>query len=413
MPVPHLIKDMYVNKMRLILTIIAVAWGTFSVGTMLAVGEGLRLTFSKAIQCGSEALIVTPGESTRIYKGQPNHRVVEFTQEDLRYLQEFFAQDALITASAQWNNNIYYGKEGSSAAITAVDDHYTQAHPIHLLSNSRFINYQDVKFHRQVIVLGKQSAEKLFKKDENPIGKFVILANRPFLVIGVQKNSLQLFATNRIPDNYTNWIPITSYQDLTNQNHFNNFVIAPFDLLKTKNFQDQITTFLAKLKVLDSNDAGILNFIDLQDKKKKLTSFLVGLEIFLGIIGGLTLIVAGVGIANVMFISITRSTRNIGIKMAVGATPRHILLYFALEALLTTSLGGFLGLILTKLFLFLLTFLPMHSPVFEFFGNPEPILSLNVIFIVILFLGAIGFLAGIFPARKASLINPAEALRYE
>jgi putative ABC transport system permease protein len=133
----------------------------------------------------------------------------------------------------------------------------------------------------------------------------------------------------------------------------------------------------------------------------------------LGLIGTLTLIVAGVGIANVMFISVKRATREIGIRMALGATSYKIMAYYGLEALITTAIGGIIGLLMAKGVVVIINKIPMKAELLQYFGSPRPVLSWTVMIVVIAILGAIGFLAGFFPARKAALINPAEALRYE
>jgi putative ABC transport system permease protein len=114
-----------------------------------------------------------------------------------------------------------------------------------------------------------------------------------------------------------------------------------------------------------------------------------------------------------MYISVKRATREIGVRMALGAKPYEILIYYATEAILTTGIGGILGFLLAFGLVFFLQHLPVHSEVLNHLGNPRPVLSFNVFCIVMIVLGTIGLLAGLFPARKAALINPAEALRHE
>jgi len=415
-PISYMLKNMLTNRTRLILTILAVTWGTFSIAVMLSVGEGLRLTFGSAINTtGSGVLYFSGQSSTRAYDGQANGFKVTFTEDDLARLTNAMRDRAKVTGDVEWSDaKLYYGKKARRGAlIVAVGPNYLEIHGIRIAPGGRFINENDEKNKRQVIVLGSRTVERLFKPKENPDGKYVHIGSNPFLVVGHQERSMQLLETNSVPDNYSNWVPYTTYQALTTNRNYTNFIIAPFDLNDVPLLQQEAQQLIARSRQLNPNDPGILNFINLQTKKEKMNIFFYGIEIVLGIIGTLTLIVAGVGIANVMYISVKRATREIGIRMAFGAKTYDILLYYAGEALLTTLIGGFVGLFMAILLVHVIQKIPIHSKVFEFMGNPKPVLSLQVIVVVIMILGIIGFLAGIFPARRAAMINPAEALRHE
>lgn len=138
-----------------------------------------------------------------------------------------------------------------------------------------------------------------------------------------------------------------------------------------------------------------------------------GMEIFLGILGSLTLATAGIGIANVMFISVRRATREIGIRMAVGAKNYQILIHYIIESFITTLIGGVIGLFVANAIIAIIRQIPIKHKFLEFIGTAKPVLSPSVIIIVIIVLGITGFLAGFFPAKKAANIHPAEALRHE
>ncbi|HEX2549631.1 MAG TPA: FtsX-like permease family protein, partial [Gammaproteobacteria bacterium] len=288
-----------------------------------------------------------------------------------------------------------------------------EIHGIKVNPPGRFLNVLDDVYRRQVIVLGLHSVERLFKPKENPVGQYIFVDNSPFMVIGVQRKNLQLLSTGKMPDDYLNWIPYSTYQALTANRNYTGFIIAPNQLADIPRIEQEIRKVIARTRGLNADDPGILNVINLQEEKEKLILFLKGMEWILGVIGGLTLLVAGVGIANVMYISVKRATREIGIRMALGARTYEILCYYTVEAVLTTLLGGLLGFLLAFGLIYFLQHLPVQSEVMEHLGNPRPVLSFNVIFIVMLVLGTIGLLSGIFPARKASLIHPAEALRHE
>jgi len=414
-PISQLVRDMFANRTRLLLTILAVAWGTFSITSMLAVGEGLRLTFGNAIaNSGEGSLVVTGKQTTKAHHGQSNGIKILLTQHDLDTLKKSFAGRALITGSIAWDVHIHRNaKESRGPPVTAVEPDYVRMHAIHVMPGGRFIDAEDNKQHRQVIVLGDHTVKKLFNANENPIGQYVYLKNKPFLVIGIQNKTVQLIETSQYPDEMTNWIPYSIYQELSNNYNYSNFIIAPQDLTIIPRLQNEVRRYIASSRQVDPNDPGLVDFINIQEEKQKINLFFYGIEIVLGIIGSLTLLVAGVGIANVMYISVRRATREIGIRMALGATAHDILAYYACEAGITTAIGGVIGLFLTKIVVFIINCIPINSDILEEFGSPRPVMSLSVILLVIFTLGATGLLAGIFPARKAALINPAEALRYE
>jgi len=411
----QILKNMLSNRTRLILTILAIAWGTFSITSMLAVGEGLRVTFGNAVdQSGDGALIVAGNKSSRTYKGTPSGTKVEFRQQDIDNLQESMKGKATISAVYDWNVSIFRGaKARHGAPVIAIDENYAKLHGVKVKPGGRFINYQDDKNHRQVIVLGTRTLKKLFKRGENPIGKYVYLGNQPFTVIGVQKETMQLLSTSSSPDYFVNWIPYHTYQELTKDLSYTQVIVAPNELSDIPIFEKEIINNIALSRQVDPEDPSIFEIINLQKEKEKLNVFFSSIEIVLGIIGALTLVVAGVGIANVMAISVKRSTREIGIRMAVGAKTSDILIYYALEALITTAIGGLIGIFMAKGLVGVINLIPINSEIMDKIGSPKPILSFNVMFFVIFILGLVGFVSGIFPARKAASIQPAEALRHE
>lgn len=412
--IKQIIKELFAEKTRIILTILALAWGTASIASILAIGEGLRLGFGKAMAGeGKAILVIRGGQTTKAYQGQATKQPVNLTEQDLQLIKKAFPEITHISAEYQSQHKMQYQKKSRSGSVLAVDTDYGYMRNIIPQPNGRFIDAIDAQQATRVIVLGNKVANQLFSVSEHPIGHTILIDNIPFLVIGIMQDKMQMGGYIWPQDNMQSWIPATTYRALTKTNKLNSIVVLPSDPTQMDRLKKHIQKIIAINHQLDPTDEGILQFYDTATSQQKVSSFFTGMELFLGIVGGLTLIIAGVGIANVMFASVKKATREIGIRMAVGAQTHQILLHYIFEALLAAAIGGFIGFIIAWCVVKVIGLIPISSDILIQMGKPKPVLSLTVIIIVMVTLGLVGFLAGFFPARKASLINPAEALRHD
>ena len=208
-------------------------------------------------------------------------------------------------------------------------------------------------------------------------------------------------------------IPSSTFRTLFNRLYVNVVIFEPQSEQDSKTAQNEFRSLIASRHGFNPEDEELVNYWDTFESREMFGKIFRGLEMFFGIIGGLTLFIAGVGVANIMYVTVKERTREIGIKMAVGAHPLIIVTQFLVEALLTVSIGGALGVAMALGLIELFHLIPLPESFVQVTGRPEPVFSEIIALFCVTVLNIIGLLAGIFPARRASLIDPVEALRYE
>lgn len=412
-PFKHVFKELFSERTRILLTILAVAWGTASITIMLALGEGLRLTFGRAMNgMGNGILVVNRGQTSRAYGGLPEGHKVRLTEDDLRAVRAAIPEIAEISGEYARGKPMRTASKWRSGRVVGVEPAFGSIRNVAPAPGGRFINQRDIEGRRRVVMLGTQAVKELYEKGQDPIGTYVEIDGRPFLVVGVMQKKFQSSCYGG-PDYGHVWIPGTTYKTMFGARDYRNWVVKPHRPEQMETVKTRIREILAANHGCDPTDEGIVRYWDALEMQEISNAVFYGFQTFLGIIGALTLIVAGVGIANVMYVSVSGATRDIGIRMAVGAKGYQVLTQYVLEALAATAVGGLVGLAVSQGVVSLVGLIPMSGEFFEFVGKPVPVLSGAVAAVVIGVLGLIGFLAGLFPARRAAQVDPAEALRYE
>jgi putative ABC transport system permease protein len=276
-------------------------------------------------------------------------------------------------------------------------------------TGGRFINDLDMCERRRVVFLGNQINERLFGQTP-AVGKSVRIMNLPFKVIGVMRPKLQI-SSYYSQDKNLIFIPASTFENVVGWRYVSGILYRPKDPAASQRTKAMIKTFLATRHGYDANDSRVWNIFDTRQIMEMINDMGIGMRVFMFLIGALTLIVAGVGVANIMFVLVQDSTRQIGIKMAVGAKPVHILRQYLLEGLALVLAGGVLGLLFSWVVLFLIRQIPIDEEGLAYLGRPE--LSLATALIISSVLTLIALAAGFFPARRAASVDPVEALRYE
>lgn len=413
MHLTEVFRELFYEKTRIILTIFAIAWGTFAIASMLSIGEGLRLTFARAVaNAGTNLLTISSGKTSKKFRGTRANVTINLMKKDYQSIAKL-PNIAAVTYQYGFATKLTYQQKNTLTNIQAVEPQYSNIHVIKTEPPGRFINATDIAKRSKVIVLGTQSSKELFPDQaRTPLGKYVLIKDYPFLVIGVMRKKPQFIATEQ-PDEYLNWIPATTYELLANPTSIGQISVTYKDLNQLEQTKTSMQKVIAMNHGVNPNDPDVLEIVDLAKMQKTINVFFTGMQVFLGIIGSLTLIIAAIGIANVMYASVRRATSQIGVRMAIGAKTHQVIAHYIAESLIATFIGGIIGLTGAILLVYGIAQIPMHGKFIDVIGKPHPELSALVISIVITILGLVGFFAGLFPALKAAKIDPATALIYE
>ena len=409
------LQDINRQKKRFILTAMAIIWGTISMVLFLAFGEGLQREFVRGTRGLGVGIVITGGGSTgKAYKGLGTGRPIHLTMEDMELLKTRIPEINRISGEFQtWDKVYEYNGKQTTTRVTGVYPDFKEMRTNFAQVGGRFINEIDITERRRVVYLGNKLKENLFDK-ENAVGKMVSINNIPFLVVGVMEPKKQMSMYSG-PDDQQGVIPATTYRSLYGDLYFRRIIFQPFDVHRVEEVKTRVRQVLASRYRFDYTDTRALWMWDVAEQERIMNNVMLGLKIFLGVIGGMTLIIAGGGVANMMYVVVRRRTREIGIKMALGAKKRNILVPFLTEALMIMFSGGIVGIPLS---IFLIDLYDRILPKQEgFLGEAldilNPVVSIDIAVGTVLILGTLGLLAGVFPARRAASINPTEALRYE
>ena len=398
------------NRKRIGLTVMAIGWGTLSIVLLLSFGEGMKRSFHRTSRGMGEGIgVLWPGATTRAYAGLPSGRPIMFTDEDAELLAARIPEITAISREYSKRVPVARGTKTVNARVRGVDPSFGEMRNIIPAAGGRFLNDMDSTLKRRVVVLGDELATDLFAKDD-PIGKTVTINQSTFLVVGVMQAKVMMGMYSG-PDKGQASIPAPTFKAMFTDAKLGNMVYKPASEQMADQAKAQIYRVLARKYRFDPDDTRALGIWDTRENQRITGNIALGIQMFLGIIGGLTLFVGGMGVANIMYAVVKERTREIGVKMALGAKVRQVMSPFVLEALTMTILGGTLGTVVGVVLMQIIAALPLKGDAFEFLGRPT--FSPAIAAATSLILGTVGMLAGYFPARRAARVNPAESLRYE
>jgi putative ABC transport system permease protein len=402
---------LWAHKRRTLLTMFGIAWGIFSITLMVAAGEGLGDGIQKNQQTfGKDVMIVFAGRTSMQAGGMRAGRVVRWMDDD--YIEVAKESPACKYVMPELGNQVQVRSLFNSGAITVVGSlpPFAEIRSIDV-AEGRFYNIEDNAQARNVAFLGSDTKKQLFA-DREALGQTVWLNGIPYVVIGVMKpkdqnSSYDGFDARKI------FIPFNSMKrDFPNkppavEHTVDRILAAPWSLETHPDCVKQIRRTLGRLHNFDPRDKEAASIWDTVKNAQANRMIIVGMEIFLGAVGVATLFLGGLSVMNVMLVSVRERTREIGVRMALGATRHSILRQFFVETIIVVALSGVVGLAISYGFCALVDLLPM-PPFFSGLLASWKLGALSV-----LLLGLIAILSALYPANRAASVDPIEALRFE
>jgi putative ABC transport system permease protein len=400
----QLLRDVRSQKLRTFLTLFGIVWGTVAVTLLLAFGEGLHGQLIKSMKgLGENIIIAWPSRTSKPWEGLPRGRKVNVTEEELEHVRREVPQLTRLSGEfSAWNQRFKVGRHVLLPGSSGTNVEFADMRNIIASEGGRFVDELDIANRRRVVFLGDKLAKDLFGVDE-AVGHDVTVNGVPFTVIGVmQKKEQDSSYNNRDDDRAV--MPVSTFKALYNRKYVDNFVIQVAQRDDAKAARKGVIASLARIHNFDPEDSEAVGMWDTTENFEFIDTFMLGFRLFLGIVGTLTLVVGGIGVSNIMHVVVEERTKEIGLKMALGAKQRYVVGQFMFETLSLTFLGGAIGFAIA--FTICRVFPASLS---EYVGVPH--ISFGVTAVTAAVLGLIGLLAGFFPARTAASLDPVVALR--
>ena len=394
------------NRSRTLLTGFGVFWGLFMLLFMLGGGDGVKAMLMKNFEgFASNTTILISGTTSKPYKGLKENRRWNLTTTDVERMKQMVPElDVVTPVLAVWGGTAVYNANTSDCSMKGVREDYTKVETPKL-KYGRYINSVDVAFERKVCVIGKKIYNNLFPGGEDPCGKFIRVGAIYYRVIGVDFNAGNMSINGSADESIV--IPITVAQKIFHRgNEVDLLCMTGKGSIKVSSIEQNIRQIVAREHSFDPTDGQALMLVNTEELFTYMDDMMSGITMLIWLVGLGTLLAGAIGVSNIMIVTVKERTVEIGIRRAIGATPKMILSQVMAESITLTLLAGMLSIVFTVLILSAMDLILKSQGVsFQ--------ISFGLAVAAAALLALLGALAGLAPARRAMNIKPVDAMRDE